>query len=158
MRNENLIAYLNDHLAGSVAALELIDHLIETPDTLADEPFLRELRGEIDADQTVLREVLTRFGGEESTTRKAAAWLMEKVGWAKLHLADATAGGMGRLQAFEGLVLGITGKAALWRALAETHGSAIGVDIVELTRRAEDQRDRVEAHRLQAARAAFADA
>src|SRR5438552_19161445 len=30
MSNENLTTYLKDHHAGSVAALELVDHLIET--------------------------------------------------------------------------------------------------------------------------------
>jgi len=44
---EDLSDYLNDHLAGSVAALELLDRLVETYAGKPLERFFRELRDDI---------------------------------------------------------------------------------------------------------------
>ncbi|HZJ38541.1 MAG TPA: hypothetical protein VFD18_05155 [Chthoniobacterales bacterium] len=58
-----LDSYLNDHLAGSIAALELLDRLIEVSEGNPREQFFRELRSEIDADhktRTVLSFALTK--------------------------------------------------------------------------------------------------
>src|SRR2546422_8197962 len=44
MSNENLTTYLKDHHAGSVAALELVDHLIETFEGKSLEQFFKNLR------------------------------------------------------------------------------------------------------------------
>ena len=52
---DNLATYLNDHLAGSVAALNMIDHLIETFEKKPLAQFFRDLRGEIAADQADLQ-------------------------------------------------------------------------------------------------------
>jgi hypothetical protein len=62
---------------------------------------------------------------------------------------------MGLLQAFEVLVLGITGKQLLWRALNASLGSSPllrGADLSRLEERAIEQIERVEAKRLEAAR------
>ena len=155
MHNASLATYLNDHLAGSVAALELIDHLIDDSQDPVDAQFFHALRDDIKADQDVLRDLIARGGVEESDVRKTAAWLAEKVGWAKMKLDGPAGAGMRQLQALEGLVLGITGKRALWQALAATGQVTPGVDIGELTRRAEAQRDAVEERRVRAACAAF---
>ena len=72
-------AYLNDHLAGSVAVIELLDALIEhhSEDRFA-KPF-RDLRYEIREDQQTLRDLVRRVGANESTIRKAGGWLVEKI-------------------------------------------------------------------------------
>jgi hypothetical protein len=63
------------------------------------------------------------------------------------------------LEALDGLSVGIEGKRLLWKSLG-----AAGLppppasDYATLLRRAEEQRDRVEEMRLQAARAALATA
>ncbi|HSF43371.1 MAG TPA: hypothetical protein VLT87_26460, partial [Thermoanaerobaculia bacterium] len=62
------------------------------------------------------------------------------------------------LEALDALSLGIEGKKILWRALAaaaEDAPALQGVDYEGLTRRAEEQRRRVEALRLDAARRAL---
>ncbi len=81
---DTLSKYLNDHLAGSVAALELLDHLREVSKGTVRERLFATLRSEIEADQKVLQELLRGLGRKESRVRKAAAWLTEKVGEAKL--------------------------------------------------------------------------
>ena len=52
--HERLQIYLNDHLAGSVAAIELIDNLISGHPQDRFGKFFRDLRNEIYADQEKL--------------------------------------------------------------------------------------------------------
>jgi hypothetical protein len=72
---ESLAVYLNDHLAGSVAALELLDALAGRVHGTPAEQMLRTVRVEVTADQDVLRAVLDKVGGDESRLKQAAAWL-----------------------------------------------------------------------------------
>jgi hypothetical protein len=158
MSKQELTVYLNDHLAGSVGALELVDHLIETYKGKALEQFFQDIRGEIDADQETLQNLIEKLGGKESSVRKAGAWVAEKLSRAKIRLGDSEAGQMGLLHALEGLVLGITGKRGLWTALAaaaDTMPQLRDLDYVRLQKRAAEQCDRVEAKRLEVARKVF---
>ena len=77
MSEKDLTIYLNDHLAGSVGALELLDHLIETYKGDPLERFFKDLRDEIDADQSTLENLIETLGAKESTMRKAGAWMAE---------------------------------------------------------------------------------
>ena len=150
---QNLHIYLNDHLAGSVGALELLDHLIETSTDPAFRAFLTNLREAINADQAVLQDLLRRIGGDESTMRKAGAWILEKMSRLKLQ-KEADDGGLGLFQALEALALGITGKRALWRTLArasETITELAALDYVRLEKRATNQFEKVEAKCLELA-------
>jgi hypothetical protein len=157
MSRSPLITYLNDHLAGSVAALELVEHLLELKPQSAQEQ-LRELGAEIQEDQTILQEILETLGGKPSPLRKAAAWLTEKIGQAKFRLDDPGNGDLRLLEALEMLALGIQGKASLWRALAGVQDAVPElkkIDFVRLQRRAQDQFERVDALRLRSARTAL---
>jgi hypothetical protein len=154
---ENLGTYLNDHVAGSVLALELLDHLIDLPET-PDRRLLTQLRNEIQEDQDVLQQLLQSVGAKESTVRKAAAWLTEKLGRAKLRMDESGSGELRVLEGLETLSLGIQGKQALWRSLA-TLGDAVpplkALDLTRLQARAREQFERVDQLRLQAARRAL---
>jgi hypothetical protein len=158
MSGTALTTYLNDHLAGSVAALELLDHLIEQHQG-SDRVAFTALRGEIEDDQQIVRQLLERMGGKESPVRKAAAWLSEKLGEAKLRFDDPGGGDLQLLEALEALGLGIQGKLSLWRALAAV-ASAVpelrALDLERLQQQAGDQFARVDRMRLEAARAALA--
>lgn len=156
MSSMALRTYLNDHLAGSVAALELLDHLADLHPDPEHKQFFTGLSAEVQEDQKVLQRLLDQVGGEESTVRKAAAWLAEKIGQAKLRLDDLGDGQLRVLEALETVGLGIQGKLALWRALATVADRVPrlrGVDFTRLEQRALQQHQRVEAQRLQTARA-----
>ena len=153
----HLHTYLNDHLAGSVAALELLDHLIKHHEGKSLGIFFRDLGTEIRADQETLRNLIRELGAEESSVRKAGAWIAQKFGQMKIGAADAE-DSFGLLQALEVLALGIVGKKLLWRSLdaivlhvPELHGT----DFRRLEMRAEEQIARVEAERLRTAREVF---
>ena len=158
MPHEALESYLNDHVAGSVAAIELLDHLVESAGDSGTRRFFEEIRTEVTEDQATLRGILSGLGADESGLRKAGAWLTEKVARAKLRLEGPARGSVHELEALEGLALGILGKLALWRALAVAGGihALRGVDLGELQRRAETQHARIESRRLDRARALFA--
>ena len=158
MNRDILATYLNDHLAGSVAALELVDRLRRLSEGTEREQLFVSLRVEIEEDQEIVKRLLRSVGGKESMIRNAAAWLTEKVGEAKLELDDSGTGQLRLLEALETLGLGIQGKLGLWRALGAATSREPGIeqlDLARLERRARDQFDRVEALRLLAARAAF---
>jgi hypothetical protein len=155
---EDLSSYLNDHLAGSVGALELLDRLIDIYKGKPLERFFTDLRNEIEADQETLKGLIADLGAKESTVRKAGAWVMEKFSRGKIQLSENEEEKMGLFLALEGLALGIHGKQSLWRALAaasEVIPALRDLDFVELENRAVEQHDRVEAKRLEVAREVF---
>ena len=157
MSHEVITTYLNDHVAGSVAAVELLDHLIDLHSG-ADRELLTELRTQVQEDQRVLQQLLHTLDGKESPIRKAAAWLTERLGQVKLRIDDTGNGELRMLEAFETLALGIQGKLSLWRALAAV-GDRLPVlaslDLSRLQMRASDQFNRVERLRLKAAERAL---
>jgi hypothetical protein len=76
MANDHVATYLNDHLAGSVAALELLELLEHVERTYAGKPvatFVTALRRDIEEDQRELEALMRRLHVTESATRKAAA-------------------------------------------------------------------------------------
>jgi hypothetical protein len=154
--NNNLAAYLNDHLAGSVAAIELIDDLVNGSDDASLTQFLADLKRDIDSDQKVLEKLIDRIGEDESVVRKTAAWVSEKAARLKFKIAGEDFAGLGLVQALEMLALGIRGKELLWRALANSNWPELkDLDLPKLEAGAIEQQKRVEEKRLQAARAAF---
>ena len=62
-------SYLNDHLAGSISALELIAHWVQLHKGESLGSFFAEIEGEIKADQETLRDVMRNLGVEESKVR-----------------------------------------------------------------------------------------
>ena len=105
------------------------------------------------------QELMQRAGVRQSRPRQAAAWITEKIAELKLRLDDPTDGSLRLLESLEALSLGIEGKHALWDALASAAAAAPALqetDYTGLKQRAEDQRRRVETHRLDAAKGALA--
>jgi hypothetical protein len=158
MASEHLVTYLNDHLAGSVAAIELLESLEEDHKGAPLETFFAELRADVLADREELKAIMAKLQIEESIARKASAWITEKVSKLKLRVDDPPKGSLRLLQSVEILALGIEGKRLLWRALAaaaEQSSSLEVVDYARLTQRAEEQGRKIEAVRLEAAKKAL---
>ena len=161
MKARHLTNYLKDHFAGSVAAIELINHLISSHRGKTHEQFFIRLRDEVVEDQEVLRGLLHGLGTEGGALRNTTAFLSEKLARIKLLLENPTGGQLARLEKLETLALGIEGKRTLWCALlavSEEIPALREVDFARLGQRADDQRKRVEARRIEAAREAFVPA
>ena len=152
---ERLYTYLKDHLAGSFAAIELLEKVIERHSEDRFGKTFRDWRDDIQADQETLRNLIQKLDAEESVMRKAGAWMAEKFSRIKIGDLDDSAG---LLHALEALALGIVGKRLLWRSLAAIAPNLValqGTDFDELEKRAHDQFERVETLRIEMAREAF---
>ncbi len=155
---KHLSRYLNDHLAGSTALINLLQHLQRTRRGKDMHWFLVTLRGDVLADRVSLEGVMDRAQVKKHRHRRTTAWLIEKLTRLKLRVDDK---GDGTLQFLEGLELveiGIEGKRELWQALAATSGQMPflkGIEFRDLIQRANEQHDRVEALRVETAKAAL---
>jgi hypothetical protein len=161
MANEQMATYLNDHLAGSVVALELMEHLEAAHAGTPLESFFAQLRADVTADRHELEGLMERLQITESLTRKATAWLTEKFTEIKLRVDDPAGGALRLMEALDVLSLGIEGKRGMWRALSAVAEEAEWLRLVDyerLIKRAEEQRSRVEEVRLKAAKAALGTA
>jgi hypothetical protein len=157
MSHDHLATYLNDHLAGSVVAIELLARLKESAARPLAE-FAARLHDDIAADRDELLRLMGELGIEQSASRLVMAWLAEKATQVKLWLDDPASGRLALLEALELVALGIDGKKALWRALAvvaDYENALRQADFGRLIGRADEQRQRVEEARLDAARLAL---
>jgi hypothetical protein len=158
-KNCDLGTYLQDHYAGGIGALELIDHLAKAhaDDELGN--FFRGLHADIDADHTQLHNLMTALHFEESSVRNAGAWMAEKFGRVKLGFTGGDEESLRLLQALDTIHIGITGKRLLWRALQAARDSSTVLrqtDFARLEQRAIEQAERVDNKRLAVARKALA--
>jgi hypothetical protein len=154
---DGLSTYLNDHLSGSVLAIELCERTIHENEGTPFAARLARLLEEIREDQTVLKGLIEGIGAGQSPLKKAGAWLAAQAGRLKLGGTDEP-GELSRMELLEMLTTGIHGKRALWRALrvvAARYEELRGVDLDALEHRAIEQHDQVEEMRLEAAKAAL---
>lgn len=158
MPTPNLATYLNDHLAGSVAAVEMLTYLEKLHQPTDLSRILGELRVEIMSDRRELDALMSSLGIAASPPRKALAWITEKLAEMKLALDDRVGGPLHTLEALEAIALGIDGKRGLWHALAFVNIRELHVgDFHRLSSRAVEQRAKIESSRLEAALLAFGD-
>src|SRR6185436_6166255 len=158
MADTHIETYLNDHLAGSEAALELLEHLEVAHAGTEIGRLAAEILADVAADRQELEALMDRLGISQRRTRKATAWLAAKVTELRLRLEDRAGGALHLLESLEALSLGIEGKRSLWQALAAAADGEPALQVADydrLARRAEEQRRRVEEKRLEAAREAL---
>ena len=154
MDDKLLGIYLNDHLAGSVAGLDLARRALNSNKGTAYESFLRDLVIAIDDDKRELEGLMETLGIPQDRMKQIVAWAAEKAGRLKLNGQLTGYSPLSRLVELEGLFLGVTGKRSLWRTLKQIadHDSRLAVtDFDKLMTRAEEQRNGLEEHRLRAA-------
>lgn len=153
-----LQTYLNDHVAGSRTALELLDSLIDAHPDVESRAVFTTLRADIAEDRQALDDTIVRLGDGPSILREAGGWFADRLTRLKLAMDDPDEDGLKHLEALELLALGILGKRSLWRALEAVKArvpALAELDLTGLQARAEDQFARVEARRVKAAMAAL---
>lgn len=114
-----LSIYLNDHLAGATAGVELAARAARanrgrTPDISAR---IRALTEEIRADRRSLRDIMATLGVKTARYKIFAAWLGEKVGRFKPNAGVLRRSPLSALIEVEALYLGVQGKVRGWRTL-----------------------------------------
>jgi hypothetical protein len=158
--DSRLIAiYLNDHLAGATAGLELARRALGANRGADFEAPLERLAAEIAEDRDALVDVMGRLGVARDPLKVWAGWAAEKWGRLKLNGRISGYSPLSRVVELEVLALGVEGKRAMWRALAricDDDARLAGVDLDGLVRRAERQRRVIEREWQRATGIAFA--
>jgi hypothetical protein len=153
-----LATYLNDHLGGSVTGLQLARRTLRANRGNEYGVVLEDIVRQIEEDVDSLEAVMDRLGVKPDRVKGAVGWTAEKFGRLKLNGQLLGYSPLSRLIELEGLMLGITGKVALWIALSSVLANdprLEGIDLEQLTRRAREQRQTVERLRRKAARQAL---
>jgi hypothetical protein len=117
-----LAVYLNDHLAGATAGLELARRAsANNRGTALGEP-LERLTGEIDEDREALLALMSSLSVRVDRVKVLGGWGAEKLGRLKPNGRLLSYSPLSRLLELEGLLLAVQGKLALWQTLKELEG------------------------------------
>ena len=156
MADQGLDTYLNDHHAGATAGVNLARMAADEHQQHEHGPFFNELAHEIKTDHDTLEALMEKLGTDKSASKSALAEVGSKL------MAPKFTGTEDELNAFvtcETLSIGVEGKLCMWKALKCVEGAYPAFedfDLDELMARAQSQRDRIEAKRLELAPAALA--
>jgi hypothetical protein len=155
-----LAIYLNDHLAGATVGVEVANRLRRSNE---EDPELvkpvTKICAEIEADRSTLESLMKSLGIRRGRVKPALASVGEKLGRLKLNGQLTGYSPLSRLLELELLLLGVSGKLQLWRALERGLGEGLdGYDFSELAARAARQRDVLDELHGIAARRALAGA
>jgi hypothetical protein len=157
---KHLAVYLKDHLAGSQAGLEILEHIEAEHGVGRIGEITSRIRREIEGERTVLTKLLAELDASTSVPRRVAGWMSEKALELKLIADDPGNGALRLFEAVEAIELGVHGKLGLWKALA-ANAQEIPllrtIDYEPLIKQAEEQEALLEILRLEASRAAFAE-
>jgi hypothetical protein len=156
--DEQLGVYLNDHLAGSSAGLELAEKLRDNNQGTELGKVMAALHTDIEHDRATLEELMAQLEVDRHPVKDRAGWVLERLSRLRLNPALTGSADLTRLLETEALSLGIEGKLCMWLALKEAAAGdpRLGAtDFDRLIERARTQRAALEPHRLAAARQAF---
>jgi hypothetical protein len=157
--NEGLLRiYLRDHHAAALGGTELARRTLANNKRTPFKPALEKLAADIEEDRLTLERIMERLGVSPDPVKEAAVWVLEKVSRLKPNGRVLQYSPLSRVLETETLRSGIDAKKAMWNALrhiAEVDARLDATELGKLERRADDQRRRVEAIRLEAARLAF---
>lgn len=159
--DHDLARYLNDHLAGSSGALLLIQKLADSHDAPEARKFFLDLKEDVEADQSLLEDLLERIEQSPSALLKMAGGIAARISGIKLSWEQIEPGKLGLFEALEMLALGVHGKHLLWVALSEIAvwiPEWSDIDFAKLDLQAIQQRNTTEFWRIQAARDTLAGA
>ena len=151
MQRSFLAIYLRDHHAAGVAGTRLARRIADAHATPSD---VAGLASEIRQDLGALETIMRGLGVERDVMKDALARIGERLGRLKPNGRLRERSPLSDLLELETLLVGITGKRALWLSLRAT-SSAPNDELDRLVERAEGQMRVVEEARLQAVRRAF---
>lgn len=152
--NDPLATYLNDHLSGALAAIDLADKAAAQNQGNRFGVFLSELHKEIDDDRVTLESIMERLGVEKGGAKAMAGRVAEKVSRLRLHEKITGDPDLSRVLELETLIMGVNAKLRLWHSLQASIGSdarLAGVDLGALVRRAHDQLAGLDDHHRESA-------
>jgi hypothetical protein len=124
--------YLNDHLAGATAGVELARRVAKAGQLPADQETVRQLAAEITEDRAALMQIMRTLGIPVRGYKVFAAWAGEKAGRLKPNGRIRTRSPLSSLEELEILRLGVEGKVAVWRTLRAHAGDDPRLEAAQL--------------------------
>jgi len=154
MAYESLEVYLNDHLAGATAGVNLVEQAVDRhrSDELGE--FFGPLASEIKADLATLEGLMEDMGVDKSASKTALAEVGSKLAAPKFTAEGAGNKHLGDFITLETLSIGVEGKRCMWVALqtvADAYPELQALDLEDLESRAQNQRDKLETKRNEVA-------
>jgi hypothetical protein len=149
--------YLNDHRAGAAGGLALVRRSRDSNQGTSLGDTLAALAVEIEDDAATLDRIAEHLGLRPNPVKQLAVQVAERVGRLKLNGRLRGYSPLSRVLELEGLLAGIDAKRKLWMALRAmvADGQIGGIDLCELSERAESQRERLISHHHEAVVEAF---
>ncbi|MET7758122.1 hypothetical protein ABZT27_25975 [Streptomyces sp. NPDC005389] len=141
-RPQFLGIYLNDHLTGSAAGVELFRRAARVHRGTALGPPVASLAREVEQDHESLRRIMADLGIPAMRHRMLLGRLAERAGRLKLNGRLLARSPLSDVLELEAMRLSVEGKACAWRSLEALSGSDARIDVArlhELLRRAEQQ-------------------
>jgi hypothetical protein len=146
--------YLNDHLAGATAGVELARRLAKSQQGTENGETLSELADAIAQDRNELLDIMADFDVPIRRYKVITAWIAEKGGRLKLNGRLLNRSPLSTLVELEVLRLGVEGKAAMWRtlrAVTASHGETQTTRLDRLAANTRRQSDTLEDLRMRTA-------
>lgn len=155
---DHIVTYLQDHLAASVAGIELAKRCRDNNRGSDLGQFLERFVDTLEREQARIKEMLTRLDASEPTVKKLAAWTAEKITRLKLNDSILTYSALGRVIELETLLVGLQSQIAMWRILKSCcfgYPRLVGMDFEKALKEAEASFEEMMQHHLHAAKIAF---
>ena len=149
-----LAIYLRDHHAAGAAGTRVARRVALAAERDSGNDDLRRVASEIREDLVTLEGIMHRLGVEPDRAKDTLSRIAERVGRLKLNGRILRRSPLSDLLELETLVVGITGKQALWVSLRDVPAIR-GEELDQLLERAEEQKHVVENARVKAARRSF---
>lgn len=153
-----LAIYLNDHLSGATAGLELFRRAARTRQGRDHGAELAGLAQQVEQDRDSLTQIMADLGVPTDHAKVAIGWLAEKAGRIKPNGHLLSRSPLSDVLELESMLLGVRGKAACWRSLrtlAESDERLFVEHLDELLERADQQSAVLEELRVAAVGAVF---
>ncbi|MFP5212596.1 MAG: hypothetical protein ACLGPL_04380 [Acidobacteriota bacterium] len=157
IKDIHLTTYLNDHLAGSVAGIELAKRCRSSNRDSELGTFLDKVVSVLKDGQDKLRELLAAFGGTESYVKQLGAWTVEKVSRLKLNDSILTYSDLSRLIELETLMVAMHAQVRMWKVLDAARSGdprLAGIDFLRIREQVEGLLEKIEEYHLQAGKIA----
>jgi hypothetical protein len=145
--------YLNDHLAGSTAGIELVRRAARSQRHWEAAEVLERLAEEIAEDRAELIGMMRVLGVQVRRYKVCAGWAVEKLGRVKVNRRLVRRSPLSDVIELEALRLGIEGKEAGWKLLRRLADRDDRLDTAHLDRlidRARNQAETIEDLRMRA--------
>jgi hypothetical protein len=150
--------YLNDHLAGATAGVELARRIAKAQKDKKSGDAFERLAEEIAEDREALLRIMRALDVPVQRYKTYAGWVAEKVGRLKPNGRLTSRSPLSDLLELEMMRLGIEGKTSGWRSLrsvADHEDRLSAEELDDLIARAERQAETVEELRTRTAEAIF---